>query len=611
MDPAQIEIRREKNGDYFPIPLTKEEFPELEQGLQSAINFLESNIDNVFNKVKEKFPEKICSSIKYSQALKTLLLSKFYHATSLIDNKFIDPNRSQLRIRLFDLVNKRYDGYCLPEQHQEIFNYLSQNLELSSSFSSSSISQKIFSDYSSNLTLQRNYQKTTKTPTVNEVIDVFNDELLRALLKRSHSLEFIFKRPLLGSEYRKIHYMITRSGLYCDFFYSKSLLKPSKIHKNLKPSSNSPSTSTVSSTSLSTSVPASTPTSISISNLPDSQMILKVIIPEEIVARSPTLTKNFQRIFYYLWKSYRSQLACIPKVKLQHRKRSIDVNLDSLEPWFPISQILVEEKVSFDSKTEELFFQKITGVSKLFSRVNRDAEIILIPEPEREINHIMIPDFQLHYHGQSLFIEIIGYWSSQYKEHKLHQLNHLSSKWHNRLLLLIDEKLNFPKTPFPTFIYKKNQFPLKEIEKYIKRWEIPQYGKIKNQIMLQLFSNLQEMMEKNKIISLSKIQQKLGLETLEETRFLLKECWDPLNLNENFTKLSPSSIVANEKLDQWFQWIDSLFNQRSFRPIAKDRLINQLPDDLLPSLLDNILRLKNYKIDYSNLSKIMIRYNHP
>ncbi len=601
MNPALIEIKREKNGVYFPIPLTKEEFPELKQRLQSAINFLESNIDNIFNEIKEKFPENICSSIKYSQALKTLLLSQFYHAGIPIDNKFIDPNRSQLRIRLFDLVNQRCGGYCLPEQHQDIFNYLNQNLEMSSSssssFSSSSdLSKNIFSDYSSNLTLQRNFQKSTKKPTVNEVIDALNDELLKALLKRSNILEVIFKKPLLGSEYRKIFYMITRSGLYCDFYYSKSLFKPSQINKNLKPSSNSSSTST------------STPTSIPINSLPDSQMILKVIIPEEIVARSPTLIKNFQRIFYYLWKNYQSQMVCIPKVEIQHRKRSIDVRLDSLKPWFPISQILVEERVSFDSKTEELFFQKITGVSNLFSRVTRDAEIILVPEPEKGINHIMIPDFQLHYHGQSLFIEIIGYWSSQYKEHKLHQLNHISPEWHNRLILLIDEKLNFPKTPFPTFIYQKNQFPLKELEEYTKKWEIPQYENIKSQIIPQLFSGLQEMVEKNEIISLLEIQQKLGLETLEETRFLLKECWDPLNLNGNFTKLSPSIIVANEKIEQWFQWIDTLFKQRSFRSIAKDRLLNQLPDDLPPPLLDSILRLKNYKIDYSNLFKITVRY---
>ena len=594
MNPALIEIKREKNGDYSPIPLTKEEFPELEQGLQSAINFLEANIDNIFNDIKEKFPENICSSIKYSQALKTLLLSQFYHAGIPIDNKFIDPNRSQLRIRLFDLVNQRCGGYCLPEQHQEVFNNLSQNLDISSSFSSSSdLGKKIFSDYSSNLTLQRNCQRTTKIPIVNEIIDAFNDELLKALLKRSNTLEVIFKKPLLGSEYRKIFYMITRSGLYCDFYYSKSLFKHPKIHKNHKSSSNSSSTSI--------------PTSISIPSLPDSQMILKVIIPEEIVARSPTLIKNFQRIFYYLWKNYQSQLVCIPKVKILHRKRSIEVSLDSLKPWFPISQILVEKNISFDSKTEELFFQKITCVSNLFSRVTRDAEIILVPEPEKGINHIMIPDFQLHYHGQSLFIEIIGYWSSQYKEHKLQQLNNLPSEWHNRLLLLIDEKLNFPKTPFPTFIYQKNQFPLKELEKYIKKWEIPQYRKIKNQIIHHLSSDLEEMMEKNRIISLSKIQQKLGLETLEETRFLVKECWDPLNLNKNFTKLSPAIIVANEKIEQWFQWIDTLFKQRSFRPIAKDRILNQIPDDLPPSLLDSILRLKNYKIDYSNLFKIIVR----
>ena len=126
--------------------------------------------------------------------------------------------------------------------------------------------------------------------------------------------------------------------------------------------------------------------------------------------------------------------------------------------------------------------------------------------------------------------------------------------------------------------------------------------------MAHLSSDLHEMMEKNEIISLSEMQQKLGLETIEETRFLLKECWYPLNLNENFTKLSPAIIVANKKIEQWFQWIDTLFKQRSFRPIIKDRLLNQLPDDLPPSLLDGILRIKNYKINYSNLSKIMVQY---
>ncbi|MHA2002052.1 MAG: DUF790 family protein [Promethearchaeota archaeon] len=344
-------------------------------------------------------------------------------------------------------------------------------------------------------------------------------------------------------------------------------------------------------------------------NLLNKQMTLKIITPEEMVRSSPVLQANFQKIFYWIWKTYKNQLKSIPKVNSTYRKHNIIINLEKLKPWFPISNVHLEEEISFDSTTEELFFSKITGVSNLFSKVSRDAEIILVPDPAEKNYHVMIPDFQLHYHHKSLFIEIVGFWSEQYKSHKMKQLSLLSQnspEWQQKLLLLIDNTLNFPKSPFPTFLYHKNQFPLKELESWIKNWEMPLYIKIKQQIIPYIISDLKNLSTQSQIITISDIQKKYNLESLEETRFLIEDCQKSLSLDAYFTKISSDVLVTKKKITQWLLWMKNLFEKRNFHSISKKKLITQLPEDLPGSLLDNILKIGNYKINYSDLLDIRI-----
>jgi hypothetical protein len=328
-----------------------------------------------------------------------------------------------------------------------------------------------------------------------------------------------------------------------------------------------------------------------------------------------------------MMKVFRFKMAGLPELTREYRKRNVTVKLDVLGsqldgfPWEeaedakeygPGSQgdhKIPSLGLSFDSAIEKEFHEKLSSSPSLLSQVRRDADIILVPEIGSERVHVIIPDFQVQYHGQSLFIEIVGYWTEKYKARKLQQLEWLlrvSPAWQKKMLLVIDKSIEFPKTSYPSFYYEKGRLPVKKVLECIKKWENDIFSRAMGNLQQRMLKDITSFGHQYPIISSEVLQQSWGLASTKETWHMIEQSWKALGLHEKFVKLPPDTLVPKKILKEWLGWAKQVFSSRKFKSISRKVLIEDLPESLPERLLDRALRKGGYKFKYSNLLDVEV-----
>ncbi len=249
------------------------------------------------------------------------------------------------------------------------------------------------------------------------------------------------------------------------------------------------------------------------------------------------------------------------------------------------------EYISFDSKIEKAFSDKF----KLL-----DSKWALEREPEPLITKskaAFISDFLLYKNQSKIFVEIIGFWTREYLERKLHKISQIIENYDDEnfymiLIINFENLMTYENDHKQTFFnikdkdnvliisYKNENISFKEIINFLKKIE----SKISNQ-------KIENETEKLNIIN----------EIIE----ILNEFKKSNNIFITFQDINKIIIKNSYKFDKYFNLIEIKENNRDFKYnlerkiidkkliiikdfIIKDFIIKEIYDGLLQREIHNL-----------------------
>ena len=588
-----FEFTRRKDGIYSLLCLSDDNYPQLSANLTNAIGFLEDHLGTRFTSTKNEFPEDLCVSLKYSRLLEDFILTKVYCSQpppipviASKNDSHSNINLTQLREKLFTLINTEFQGYIPLQKKTDLLPQILKSLKLASStletpksrlanlqdgsnHSDTSVMVAkaeafLFQDHHHYHVLQRNAGTTGNSKnkiTTTWLIEEFNHYLLKSFIKGADFLQITFVKPITGKDYRRIHFVVSRLGLYCEFSHA------TLDHKV-------------------------------IADAPQVQLLIEK--PKEIVSANSQANKNIYRVFMYLWKNWGTKMIQTPLVVTEYRKKMVQCDISSLLSHKDVEKMKAEEP-TFDSEVERDFYSKLLGYGGFFSNIQRDAEILLAKDPIQKRSHVMIPDFQLQYHNHSIFIEVVGFWTAQYKTRKLTKLGLFPDDMHQKLLLVVDERINFPKTPFPTFYYNQKHFPISAIVEYITHWEEPLYLPYKKQILPELHAKIFPLITKHPIIRYEDLAKLLSVENSLELKQILDDEWETFEWHSEVLRLNSEVLISRSKITAMNEALTQLFEKAHQKAIPKRQILLSLDLGANKTCIDDVLRYCGYKTSYRNL----------
>jgi predicted nuclease of restriction endonuclease-like RecB superfamily len=187
---------------------------------------------------------------------------------------------------------------------------------------------------------------------------------------------------------------------------------------------------------------------------------------------------------------------------------------------------------SYDSVVEGDF-------SKRFKALSSDWQLKREPEPVIAGKHVLIPDFSFEREGAKLYMEVVGFWTTEYLLRKIEKLK----KTRERILVAVDETLacerltKLEKQQSLNIIYYRNKIPLPPVLRYLQ----DSYKEARTQ-QTEFLKNLNVKFTEP-IIKFEEFATRTGVST-EAVREALTE-----KTPSNYILL-PDSLIRKDKLEQ-------------------------------------------------------------
>ncbi|MUN28267.1 DUF790 family protein [Sulfuracidifex metallicus] len=138
------------------------------------------------------------------------------------------------------------------------------------------------------------------------------------------------------------------------------------------------------------------------------------------------------------------------------KKRIYKVNIED----FPFVDRKAQD-TTFDSSVEENFYKDFKTVAKDWEIVREPGYLLV----EDGSGRVMVPDFAVKKGKYSFYIEIVGFWTKEYLEEKVHKLKNVKEK----VLILVDEELAGEKMNFPDMITFKRKVDVTKVYRWLNQ----------------------------------------------------------------------------------------------------------------------------------------------
>ena len=210
-----------------------------------------------------------------------------------------------------------------------------------------------------------------------------------------------------------------------------------------------------------------------------------------------------------------------------------------LESWKHAPVFGTKQAVeAYDSGVEEKFSKRFTALSSGW-QLKRE------PEPVIAGKHVLIPDFSFEREGAKLYMEVVGFWTTEYLTRKIEKLK----KTEERMLVAVDESLScerltkLEKQQSLNIIYYRNKIPLPPVLRYLQ----DSYKEVRAQ-QTEFLKNLNVTFTEP-VIKFEEFANRTGVST-EAVRAALTE-----KTPNNYTLL-PDSLIRKDKLEQLRKKLD-------------------------------------------------------
>jgi len=204
-----------------------------------------------------------------------------------------------------------------------------------------------------------------------------------------------------------------------------------------------------------------------------------------------------------------------------------------LESWKHAPVFGIQQATqAYDSGVEEDF-------SKRFLALGSGWQLKREPEPVIVGKHVLIPDFSFEREGAKLYMEVVGFWTTEYLMRKIEKLK----KTKERMLVAVDESLSCERlTKLETqqslnIIYYKKKIPLPPVLGYLQ----DAYREVRAQ-QTEFLKDLNVKFTEP-VIEFEEFAKRIGVST-EAVRTALTE-----KKPSNYIML-PDSLIRKDKLEQ-------------------------------------------------------------
>jgi predicted nuclease of restriction endonuclease-like RecB superfamily len=245
-------------------------------------------------------------------------------------------------------------------------------------------------------------------------------------------------------------------------------------------------------------------------------------------------------------------------------------------PLFGTQQIFE----SYDSAVEEDF-------AKRFQALNSEWLLKREPEPVIAGHHVLIPDFSFEREGTKLYMEVVGFWTTEYLLRKIEKLKKIKE----RILVAVDETLacerltKLENQQSLTIIYYRNKIPLPPILRYLQ----DAFKEVRTK-QAWFLKNLNVKFTEP-IIKFEEFAARTGV-SIEAVRAALTE-----NLPINYTLL-PDSLIRKDKLEQIRKKLDLQIAKTGKLPLNEATKIAQTEQVDLTSAIQTL----GYKIVWHGIN---------
>jgi len=193
---------------------------------------------------------------------------------------------------------------------------------------------------------------------------------------------------------------------------------------------------------------------------------------------------------------------------------------------------------AYDSVVEEDF-------SKRFTALGSSWQLKREPEPVIAGKYVLIPDFSFEREGAKLYMEVVGFWTTEYLMRKIEKLK----KTEDRMLVAVDETLacermsKLDRQQSLNIIYYRSKIPLPPILRYLE----DSYREVRMQ-QAEFLKNLNVTFTEP-VIKFEEFAKRMGVST-EVVRAVLAE------KNPSNYIMLPDSLIRKDKLEQLKKKLD-------------------------------------------------------
>jgi len=239
-----------------------------------------------------------------------------------------------------------------------------------------------------------------------------------------------------------------------------------------------------------------------------------------------------------------------------------------------------QETVVYDSAVEEDFSKRFIALSSAW-QLKRE------PEPIIAGNHVIIPDFSFEREGAKIYMEVVGFWTTEYLMRKIEKLQ----KTQERILVVADENLacerlsKLEKKQSLNVIYYKKRIPLHLILRYLQN----SYREVRNQ-QKEFLKDLKVTFTEP-VIRFEEFAKRVGVST-EAVRVTLSE-----KKPSNYIVL-PDSLIRKDKLEQLRKRLDKQIAETGKLSLSEVVKIAQTEQVELTSALQTL----GYKIIWRGIN---------
>jgi len=243
-------------------------------------------------------------------------------------------------------------------------------------------------------------------PTVDDIVGVYNFEVIDTLITNGKKVEAVFRVENLGTVAKRIIREAKRLSVLCDLYLENGRLR------------------------------------------------VQFYGPRELFGRATRFGRAISHAFFktltLLGGSEARLLELAVEVVLREK-----IYVFHAKPPLPLVKVPEKyeaKEAMFDSYVEKRFFWAIK------SSKPRGWDIVREPEPIILEGMIIVPDFMLVKDGIKVFIEIVGYWRREYLEKKRKQFEILR-RHGQKIVILVDNKYfdELKDCGLPVFKYKRKQ----------------------------------------------------------------------------------------------------------------------------------------------------------